>query len=246
MRLNAGIVFLAVGFAPGCNPSVMFGVAGIPGSGVAKEEARAVDAFHAIDAGSALQVTVLVTPGAKPTGKINGDDNLVPLIESVVRDGTLILRLKDNSSISPKLPLLAEVTAGELDGVEASGAASVKVKGGTKVNRFTATTSGAADVAVEKVESSQAVANASGASHIVLAGSAASLKVDASGASQVKAEALVVEEAEVSISGASGVALHANKSVEGDVAGASRLDIHGSPARKDFSITGASQVVDNN
>ncbi len=245
MRVSAGIVFLAVGVASGCNASFMSFAPATPGSGVSKEETRAVDAFHALDVGNALQVLVLVTPGAKPSLKISGDDNLVPLIESVVRDGTLILRLKDNSSISPKLPLLAEVTAGSLDGVEASGAASVKVKGAIKIDRFTANVSGAADVSVEGLESSKAVASAAGASRLVLSGSAASLKVEASGASQVKAQALQVEDADVSISGASGVVLHANKSVEGDVSGASRLDIRGSPAKKDLSTTGASQVVEN-
>ncbi len=217
MRVRTGIVFLAIGIASGCDPSVVFQAMAIPGSGVSKEETRAVNAFHALDAGSALQVTVLVTPGAKPSLKISGDDNLVPLIESVTRNGTLILRIKDNSNISPKLPLLAEVVAGELDGVEASGAASVKVKGGAKVKSFTASASGAAQISVEGLESSQAVASATGASHVVLSGSATSLKADASGASQVKAGELQVENADVSVSGASGVGLHASKSVAGDV-----------------------------
>ncbi|HKI17944.1 MAG TPA: DUF2807 domain-containing protein, partial [Isosphaeraceae bacterium] len=157
MRLSAGIVFLAVSLASGCNASFNILAPGIPGSGVAKEETRLVEAFHALEAGNALQVVVLVNPGAKPSLKISGDDNLVPLVESVIRDGTLILRLKDNSSISPKLPLLAEVVAGELDGVAASGAASVKVKGGAMVITFSASASGAAQVTVEGVESSQAV-----------------------------------------------------------------------------------------
>jgi len=244
MRLSAGIVFLAVSVASGCNASFNILAPAIPGSGVAKEETRAVEAFHALEAGNALQVIVLVTPGAKPSLKISGDDNLVPLIESVIRDGTLVLRLKDNSSISPKLPLLAEVVAGELDGVLASGAASVKVKGGAKTDRFTASASGAAQISVEGVESSQAVATATGASHVVLSGSAASLKVDASGASQVKAQALQVEDADVSMSGASGVALRANKSVAGDVSGASRLDLHGGPAKNTVTTSGASQVIE--
>ena len=244
MRVSAGIVLFAVGVATGCQGNFLIGPPPVAGSGVSKEETRAVDAFHALDAGNALQVIVSVTSGAKPGVKISGDDNLVPLIESVIRDGTLILRLKDNSTISPKLPLLAEVVAGELDGVEVSGAASVKVKGGLKVNRFTASASGAAQVSVEGVESSQAVASATGASQVVLSGSAASLKVDASGASHVKAQSLAVENADVSISGASSVALRANKSVAGDVSGASQLELYGSPARQTVSISGASRVIE--
>ncbi len=244
MRLSAAIVLFALGVATGCHGIFLVGRPAIAGSGVSKEEARAVEAFHALDAGNAIRVTVLVTPGAKHGVKISGDDNLVPLIESVIRDGTLVLRLKGNSNISPKLPLLAEVVANELDGVEASGAASVEVKGGAKADRLTIGASGAAEVSVEGVESSQAVVSASGASHIVLTGSAASLNVDASGASHVKALALQLDDAEVSISGASSVSLRATKRVAGDVSGASRLDIYGSPAQKTVAISGAGQVIE--
>jgi Putative auto-transporter adhesin, head GIN domain len=244
MRLSAGNVLFAVGVATGCNGNFSIGPPAIAGSGVSQEETRTVDAFHALDAGNALQVRVSVTSGAKPGVKISGDDNLVPLVESVIRDGTLILRLQDNSTISPKLPLLAEVVTNELDAVKVSDAASVKVKGNESVNRFTASASGAAQVSVEGVESSQTVASATGASHVVLSGSAASLKVGASGASQIKAQALQADDANVSISGASRVALRANNRVAGDLSGASQLDLYGSPVTKTVSTSGASRVIE--
>jgi hypothetical protein len=243
MRVSAGIVLSAVGIAAGCHGNFLIGPPAIAGSGVSKEETRAVDAFHSLEAGNGLQVIVTVTPGAKPGLKISGDDNLVPFIESVIREGTLILRIKANSSISPKLPLLAEVVVSEIDGVEASAVANVKVKGRVKVNRFSARASGAAQLSVEGVDASQAVASATGASQVELAGSAASLKVEASGASRIKAQALHVEDADVSISGASTVTLRTNKSVAGDVSGASQLELHGGPARQTVSISGASQVI---
>ena len=136
------------------------------------------------------------------------------------------------------------MVVGEIDGVEATEAANVKVKGGVKVNRFSARASGAAQVSVAGVESSQAVASATGASQIALSGSASSLKVDASGASQIKAQALTAEDAHVSISGASSVVLTANKSVAGDVSGASQLEVHGSPATKTVTISGASRLTE--
>jgi hypothetical protein len=245
MRFRAGIVLFAVGAASGCGALLQIAGPAIPGSGVATEEARAVEVFHAVDARNAIQVNATITQGAKPSLKISGDDNIVPLIESVVRDGTLILKVKDDSNINPKLPLLAEVVSSALDRVEASGAANVKVKGGAKADRFTAEASGAAQITVERLESSSAVASASGASRLVLSGSAASLKVDASGASEVKAEALAVDDADVSISGASSAALRANKRVGGDVSGASRLDLHGRPEKNTVSTSGASHVSEH-
>ncbi len=168
----------------------------------------------------------------------------MPLVESVVVDGKLILRIKENTNIRPKLSLLAEVVTDQLDRVEASGATDVKVTGGSKVEQFTAAASGAAHLSVTGIQTPKAVATAEGASELTLTGTAESLKVDASGASQIRAEDLKADDADVSINGASGIDLHATKSVAGDVSGASHLNVHGRPARKTVSVSGASTVND--
>ena len=243
-RFSLLVSALLVASGSGCTGRFTLGTPAIPGSGVVKGETRSIEVFHALDAQNALQVAVAVTQGAKPSLKIRGDDNLVPLVESVVRDGTLILRIKENTNIRPKHPLLVEVVTDQLDRVEASGATDVRVTGGSKVEQFTAAASGAARLSVTGIQTPKAVVTAEGASQLTLTGTAESLKVDASGASQVKAEDLKADDADVSISGASGADLHASKSVAGDVAGASHLNLHGKPARKTVSVSGASSVKD--
>jgi hypothetical protein len=243
MRSRTGIVLFAAALAVGCKGNFSISPPPIAGSGVAKEETRDVDAFHSLEVSDALQVTVTVAAGVKPGVKISGDDNLVPFVEAFVEDGTLVVRLEADSRISPKQPLRAEVVAGELDEIKASGVARVEIKGAEKVGRFIADASGAANVSVEGLESSEAMASASGTSQIVLSGSAASLKVDASGASQIKAQSFAVDDADVLISGASSVTLQATESITGDVSGASQLEVHGSPAKQTVSISGASKVI---
>jgi hypothetical protein len=244
MQWRSGLLVSALFVASGCTGRFTLGPPAISGSGVAKDETRPIEAFHALDAQNALHVTVAVTQGAKPSLKISGDDNLVPLVESVVLDGKLILRIKENTNIRPKLKLLAEVVTDQLDRVEASGATDVKVTGGSKVEQFTAEASGAARLSVAGLQTPKAVATAAGASRLVLAGTAESLKVDASGAGQVEAESLKVDDAVVSISGAATVDLRASKSVAGDVSGAAQLNLHGKPARKSVSTSGAGGVND--
>ena len=241
---SLSIVVLALSTAAGCSGALRLASPAIQGSGVAKEDTRAVDAFHAVEAGSSLQVAISVTPGAKPSLKLSGDDNLVPLVESEVRDGTLVLWIKDNSNIQTKLPLIASVVMGELDRLEASGAADVSVKGSTKADQFTADASGAARISIDLLDTPKATVSAEGASRVALAGSAASIKLDVSGASRVKAEGLKVEDADVSISGASSASLRASKSVTGTISGASQLDLHGRPAKNTVSKSGASSVND--
>jgi hypothetical protein len=245
MRFGNWIVVSSLLVAAGCigNVSSLVKMSpAVPGSGVAKEESRPVEAFHAIEAGNALQVTVTVTKGAKPSLDIKGDDNLVPLVVSEIHEGKLTLRIKDNSNIRTKLPLEVTVVTDVLDEAIASGAATVKVKGDAKVDKFTAGASGAARLSVDGLETPKAIASASGASQVILSGTAESLDVVAAGASEIKAAELKVDDASVSISGASGSAVRASKSVAGDVSGASHLDLHGQPAKKAVATSGASNV----
>ena len=244
MQWRSSLLVSALFVASGCTGRFTLGPPAISGSGVAKDETRPIEAFHALDAQNALHVTLAVTQGAKPSLKISGDDNLVPLVESVVLDGKLILRIKENTNILPKLPLLAEVVTDQLDRVEASGATDVKVTGGSKVEQFTAAASGVAHLSVTGIQAPKAVATAEGASQLTLTGIAESLKVEASGASHVKAEDLVVDDADVSINGASDADLRARRSVAGDISGASNLNLHGRPAKKTVSVSGASKVND--
>ena len=181
---SLSIVVTALSIASGCNGVLRFVGPAVQGSGVAKEETREVDAFHAVEAGNALQVTVTVTQGAKPSLKLSGDDNVVPLVESEVKDGTLVLRVKDSSSISTKLPLKASVVTSELDRLKASGAADVKASVSSKLDQFTAESSGAARLSVDGLDTPKAVAIASSASHLTLSGTASSLKLDTSGKSR--------------------------------------------------------------
>jgi hypothetical protein len=85
MRRRSWLVLSALSVASGCKGSFTIGTPALQGSGVAKDETRPVEVFHALEAENALQVNLVVTQGAKPSLKISGDDNLVLL--SVGRDG---------------------------------------------------------------------------------------------------------------------------------------------------------------
>ena len=157
MRRREWIALSALAIASGCNGNFLARMASaIQGSGVAKEESRPVEAFHALEVRSTLEVSIEVKKDAKPSLTIKGDDNIVPLVESVIKDGKLILRIKENANIRPKVALTAEIVTSELDAVEASGASTVKVKGGSKVEKFTAGASGASRVTVDELETQKA------------------------------------------------------------------------------------------
>jgi hypothetical protein len=236
MRVSTPILIVIAAATAGCaaldRPAVQ-------GSGVPKEESRAVEPFTGVSVGGVIEATV--TPGPETTVRIIGDDNLVPMVETEVRDGRLSVRMRDSLDVRPNLPLKVEVTAPMVASVEATGAVKLHATAG-EAARFEARASGATRVTVEGLKADEAALDASGASQVTASGTARSLKAEASGASQVHAGKLAADEAEVNLSGSSSGTARAAKAVRGDVSGASNLRVIGAPGSKAVHTSGASGV----
>ena len=241
MRLQTSpailVLFLA---APGCN-AVMSTVTApaIRGSGIAKEETRAVGPCDGIDVRSALSAVVTAGPAASVT--VRGDDNLVPLVETEVEGSTLYARMRPNTGYTTKLPLELVVTLPRLVLARADGASTIRatvVAGGD----FTAVAAGASTLRLGGIDAAQADLTARGASRIEASGKAGRAHLTAAEASTIQAGALDAQAAEARLGGASHGEVRASASIRGAVAEASSLRVLGHPATSDVAISGASSV----
>lgn len=88
MRSTIGIAFSSLLVLSGC---VAFGPT-IAGSGVTKVETREVAAFHGVDVSSAFEATIAI--GTNQSVTLSVDDNLLPLVETEVKDGRLSVRYR--------------------------------------------------------------------------------------------------------------------------------------------------------
>jgi hypothetical protein len=213
MKALAGLLVISMGLV-GCGH--FFALGGVQGSGKAKTETRPIGDFHKIEFGGAIASEVKVGPKASLT--ITTDDNLLPLIESRVENGTLIIEQK--GSTSTNLGTHVVITVPSLDSVEISGASKMTATG----------------LAASKFE-----AQLSGASKFEATGHADELKIDASGASRVDLGSIAVKTAEVDASGASNIVLKASDKVTGNLSGASNLKVSGG-AKVKVDTSGASNV----
>jgi hypothetical protein len=210
------------------------------GSGAAKEEAREVGPFTAVEVSGAIEA--VVARGDKPGVTVSGDDNIVPLVVTEVRDGRLVVRVKEDVSVNFRLPLRAQVTAAELTEAVARGASTLKASA-VGAGPFEARAEGASKVEVEGLDGGDVTLSAQGASTVSASGTAVRVKVRATGASTVRARGLAAEEAEAEVTGASQAAVRPSKAVRGAVSGASHLDVVGKPEGRKVSTSGASGVT---
>lgn len=213
------ILALVIGviFSGGCGFGGINNLSSIQGSGNAKTETRNVDDFNKVDASGAINVEIVAQ---KDFGvSIEADDNLLQSIKTEVSGDTLKIYSEDG--ISPKTQINVKISMPEIVGLEISGASSANVS----------------SVKTDLIE-----LKANGASKVRIDGQVIKLRAEASGASKIDAEGLIVEDADVDASGASSATILATEEVDLDASGASKIAYVGEPKRIKQNASGASSI----
>ena len=197
------------------NVSVNFG--GVQGSGKVATEQRNVSDFSKVDVGGVFQVEIIA--GKEYSVEVQADDNLLPLIKTEVRGGTL--QISSEKRFSTRNDIKVRITAPNIEGIEASGA--------SKVN-------------ASAIKSESLDVDTSGASKVSVAGEARQLNIQVSGASNIDATNLNAVDADVDASGASKVSVNATGNLKAEASGASSVNYSGNPANVEKRTSGASRV----
>ena len=190
---------------------------GIAGSGNRKTEKREVKTFNAIDSSGAYNINVTCQKAA--SFEIEADDNILPLIKTEVRDGTLFVS-NDQEFHSSKIPSL-RITVPDLAKL---------------------TNSGAGTVSIVDANSKQLDLNLTGAASIDAGGNAKSVTISSTGAGKIDAGKLHAEKARVSVSGAASVDVYATEQLDVDISGVSQVSYGGNPKVVNKNISGVGSV----
>ena len=214
---------------------------GIQGSGRVITETRTVGGFSRISA-SGISI-VNVTQDEPQSLTVEADDNILPLIETEVKGGTLRIGYKDThwGGISPSKPVTVNVTMKQISELEVSGSARIRA-GSITGNNLVIRESGATELAIAALTAQALQVHISGAGKCDLAGKVGSQVVHGSGAMHYSAGKLESRSAEVHISGAGSVTVWAKERLNVEASGASHVSYYGSP-RLTQEASGVSSIT---
>jgi len=201
----------------------------LEGSGTAATESRDVRDLHGVSLSIMGELHVRQT--GEESLSITADDNLLPYIETEVRDGQLEIRLSRSCparSISPVSPIRYELTVKELNAVAMSGPGGVTVDA-LESDTLAVAVSGAGDVTVGRLETDRVDVAMSGAGDVELSGSARTQAIAVSGSGEYRGDDLRSEKAAAAVSGAGDVTVWAEVSLDVGVSGAGSVAYYGSP-----------------
>lgn len=219
---------------------MMTGCFGAVGSGKDATQTRDVGAFKKLSIQSGVQATV--TAGARAVS-ITADDNLVDLVETLVENDTLIVRMKPGLTISTSRGLRATISNDVIEGVSASGG-SIVTSPATAATTWKGEASGGSTLTLSGLSTTTATFIASGGSTLNVGGQATDTTISASGGSTVTSTGLVTTKLTVDFSGGSVGKLRASTAVTGTASGGSTLTITGAQSVM-VDASGGSTVTTN-
>jgi hypothetical protein len=197
------------------------------GSGVSKTEARAVAGFHAIALG--VDARLEIRQGATESLAITGDDNIVPLVETVVEGGVLKIRWPEHGNVSTRYRDLAIVVdAKTLDAIALGGSGRIHAPQ-LAATTFSAKVGGSGDIVIDALEADSVAATLGGSGRIVLAGRADSLEATLSGSGSLAAGKLATRDVRTSLQGSAQATVWAKDALRATISGSGDIAYYGRP-----------------
>jgi hypothetical protein len=210
---------------------------GIKGNGNVVKQERKVTGFSGLEVGGAFRV--FLTQGDEEKLIIEADENLLPVIETKVKGGTLIISTNEN--IKDFKTLNIYLTFKDMRDMEISGACHLTGENKFRFDDLELDCSGASEVDM-KLSAGSLDMDISGASSVKLYGSAEKTNMDVSGASKLNAYELETEKCDAEVSGAASVKIFVSDELSAEVSGASKMRYKGNASLISHDVSGAGSL----
>ncbi len=192
----------------------------VTGSGNVISETRNVSGFDAVVLEGSGDVNVAF--GSEESVVVESDDNIVPLIETTVQNGKLVIGIKGNTSITTQKGIHVNITMKSMQGVSLKGSGNIKVSSLVGKN-----------VSVDL----------SGSGTITMEGTADSVDISLPGSGNIYCDGLKARSATVSLNGSGNISVYASDSLDATLRGSGNIRYSGNPAQVNKSVTGSGTVT---
>ena len=197
------------------------------GSGNVISQTREVSNFKAIEVSYPAQV--LITQGGSESLKIEAEDNVLPGLQTRVRNNTLEIfyKAEGDKHVRPTEPVKISIVVRELDEVNFESAGELNIEG-VESDTLSVSVSGAGNLDLNEIAVKAVRVNLSGAGSMTASGTADDLDLNISGFGDFKGGELHGKTASVTISGAGSATVWVDNDLTAEVSGAGSVNYYGS------------------
>ncbi|NIO70352.1 MAG: hypothetical protein GTN71_15330 [Anaerolineae bacterium] len=216
------------------------GPTGVRGSGSVVEEDRAVSGFTGVALLEGIG-ELTIKGGERESLRIEAEDNLMPYLETEVRNGVLEIDVQDGVNLNPTRPVRFYLTVKELDTIVLSGSGDIEAPD-LEAKRFSVTISGSGDVEMGDLSADILNVTINGSGNLDIAGGRVEEQdITISGSGEYQAGGLNSGSVEITISGSGNATIWATDSLDVRVSGSGSVNYYGNP-RTTFSGSGSGKL----
>lgn len=237
-------------------------LAAVRGSGNVVTESRTVTDFEQVEVCCGMELRL--TQGDDVQLTLEADDNLLPEIETVVRDGTLLVRFRSRLglfNLHLSRPIIVNLQMPTIHGIAISGGGSLETErleterltlafsggsqgaiGDVQAENVDLSTSGGGQVTIDNIDLDTLDLEVSGGGHTTIAnGAITNQRVSLSGGSHYDGAAVEGETATLDLSGGAEARVWVTERLVVQASGGSQVEYTGNPALEQ-SLSGGSQL----
>jgi hypothetical protein len=215
----------------------------VKGSGNATKETREVGLFTGVTVSGSMNVHL--TYGKPGTITIEGDNNILPYIETTVTNGKLAIKTKNKTNIKSKSKLNVYVSLTTLTELSLSGSGNITGDGAFEnAGTTTIAVSGSGNINLAFAAFKQTTLSISGSGNMVLNGkNTNNISASVSGSGNIDCRKLQCDDVTAHISGSGNIRVMANKSIEARVNGSGNIYYTGSATNINSKTSGSGKII---
>jgi hypothetical protein len=210
----------------------------VTGSGHITTTTRSVSGFTGIDL--SIPADIRIVQGSTEGLTLETDDNIAPLVETVVEKGHLVIRLqKKTGSISTKV-LRMTVNIRAIEQLDVSGSGNIAADK-LQATQLKCNISGSGDIRVGDLEASTLRISIAGSGDFLASGKTDTLEGSIAGSGDINTQSLSANVVKMSIAGSGDAAVWAKKALKVSIAGSGDVSYFGD-AEVNKSIAGSGSI----
>ncbi len=212
--------------------------AAVTGSGRTATEDRVVADFDTVALGASMNL--VVRQGEKTSVQVQADDNLLPLLETLVANGRLEIRWKKGEYVSNRSPVKVMVVTPKLTGLSAAGSGDIRLEAFTTPS-LKLGIAGSGNAVLAALTTDDLTVGVSGSGDVRAAGKAGRVRLSIAGSGDVRLGDLKADEVTVKIAGSGNATVHAQQLLNVSIAGSGDVAYSGDAVVKS-SVAGSGSI----
>ena len=208
------------------------------GSGKIQTQTTELSEFDALEIN--VPANIYIRQADKYSVEINTNENLIELIETDVRRGTLKINSKKCINKFDKFDI--HISVKDLEEIEMNGSGKISNTGVIKVKKLEVSLTGSGKIELN-INVDKLISELTGSGEIKYQGNAEKHDAEITGSGDIKAYKLNTEDADIEISGSGSCKVKVSDNLDAEITGSGNVYYKGNLQKLDSNITGSGKII---